>query len=108
MIGELLVGLLGEALAERLGDSRRTRTLLRLGFGLLGTGLAIAGFAHFLARVDPGRNPAMHASMLLLFAMLACFCLFNIALLRRWRWPGLAFVFALVALFATRFAFGPP
>ena len=35
MIGELL----GEALAQRLGDSRRTQTLVRIGFGLLGTGL---------------------------------------------------------------------
>lgn len=108
MIGELLAGLLGEALSERLGDSRRTQTLFRLGFGLLGSGLSIAGFMHFMLRVDPGRNTPMHASMLLLFAMLACFCLFNIALLRRWRWPGRLFVFALVALFATRFAFGPP
>ena len=39
MIGELLAGLLGEALAQRLGDSRRTQTLVRIGFGLLGTGL---------------------------------------------------------------------
>ena len=108
MIGELLAGLLGEALSARLGDSRRTQTLLRMGFGLLGTGLGIAGFAHFLLRVDPGRNTAMHASMLLLFAMLSCFFLFNVALLRAWRWPGRLFVLALVALFATRFAFGPP
>ena len=108
MIGELLAGLLGEALAQRLGDSRRTQTLLRIGFGLLGTGLSIAGFMHFMLRVDPCRNAPMHASMLLLFAMLACFCLFNVALLRRWRWPGGFFVLALVALFVTRFALGPP
>lgn len=105
MIGELLAGLLGAALSERLGDSRRTQTLFRVGFGLLCTGLPIARFMHFMLRVDPGSNAPMHASMLL-FAMVACFCLFNVALLRRW--PGRLFVLVLVALFVTRFAFGPP
>ena len=61
-----------------------------------------------MLRVDPGRNAPLHASMLLLFAMLACFCLCNVALLRRWRWPGGFFVLALVALFVAQFAFGPP
>lgn len=108
MIGELLAQLLGEALLSRLGDLRRTQALLRVFFGLLGTALGIAGAVHFILRDDLGGNPAMHVSMVLLFAMLASFSLFNIALHRRWRWPGLLFVASLVAMFVTRIAFGPP
>ena len=33
--------------------------------------------------------------------------LFNVALHRPWRWPGLGFVLSFVALFAARILFGP-
>ena len=107
MVDEILAEIFGRALFGRLGESRRTQLLARVFFGLLGTLLCTVGAVHFVRAVAP-RYTAMSMCMVAMFAFLAAFCLFNIALLRRWRWPGLAFVFALVALFATRFAFGSP
>jgi len=42
------------------------------------------------------------ACMVLVFIGLGCFSLFNVALARRWRWPGVLFVASFVALFAAR------
>jgi len=41
-----------------------------------------------------------------LFAFLAVFCLFNVALARTWRWPGRMLVLSLVLLFVVRILFG--
>jgi hypothetical protein len=49
----------------------------------------------------------MHASIIAMFLSLAAFSLFNVALARSWRWPGMAFVGSFIALFATRILFGP-
>ena len=106
-LGELLSGILGEAVMSRLGDSRRVQTLARMFFGLLGAGLGIAGAIHFGLR-SPGANLPMHLSMIALFLALASLCLFNVSLLRSWRWPGRLFVASFVALFATRILFGAP
>ena len=102
MIGEILAELVGEAAFGRLGRSQRIQVALRVGFGLLGTFLGVAGAVHFWRTPGSISNPSLHASMQALFAFLACFSLFNIALKRSWRWPGAGFVLSFVALFATR------
>ena len=107
MIGEILAQVIGEAAFGRLGRSQRAQLLARVSFGLLGTFLGIAGTFHFALRVRPVTNFAMHASMVTLFLCLAAFFLFNVALHKRWRWPGVGFVLSFVALFATRILFGP-
>lgn len=44
--------------------------------------------------------------MVAMFAFLAAFFLFNVALGRTWRWPGVLFAFSFVSLFVTRILFG--
>jgi hypothetical protein len=105
MLDELIAQLVGEAAFGRLAPSRRAQILARLFFGLLGTALGAIGAVHFLLR-PMAANPGLHASMVLLFVFLACFCLFNVALLRRWKWPGLGFLGCLVSMFVMRIAFG--
>ena len=107
MIDELLLALFGEALNEELGNSRRAKLLVRVFFGLLGGALGTAGAAHFALRDDLGTNTPMRWAMIALFIALACFALFNIALGRRWRWPGVAFVLCFFALLASRLLLGP-
>lgn len=107
MLDDLLVQILGEATLGRLGESERTKARLRVGFGLLGTALGVAGAVHFARRPEPVTNGAMFASMIGVFVFLAAFFLFNVALHRPWRWPGLGFVLSFVALFVTRILFGP-
>lgn len=46
-------------------------------------------------------------SFVALLLALACFWLFNGALLRRWRWPGIPFVASFVFLLLTRLLFAP-
>jgi hypothetical protein len=107
MIGDLLEAL-GEGIVVGKGEpSRRAQVLFRLFFGLLGTGLAAAGGIHFSSASELTSNVAMRLSMVVLFGALGCFCLFNVALLRTWRWPGRLFLISLAALFATRILFGP-
>ena len=101
MIDEFLVHIFGEAGFGRIGHSKRAQLLARLGFGLLGAGLAVVGAVHF-ARLDAAIDAVMRASMALVFIGLGCFSLFNVALARRWRWPGVLFVASLVALFGAR------
>ena len=49
----------------------------------------------------------MRGSMVAMFVCLACFCLFNVALARKWRWPGLGFVWSFVGLIVSRLVLGP-
>jgi hypothetical protein len=105
MLDDLIGQLLGEAVSRRLGQSKRTQVLARLFFGLIGTVLGAIGTVHFLRRPLPS-NVAMHASMVMVFVFLSCFSLFNVALFRPWRWPGLALLASLVSIFVTRIAFG--
>jgi hypothetical protein len=44
--------------------------------------------------------------MVAMFVFLAAFCLFNIALGRTWRWPGVLFVASFVSTLALRILFG--
>jgi hypothetical protein len=107
VIDDLLAGLFGEVLLGRLTTSRRAQLLARLFFGFLGASLGAIGALHFFRQGGSQSNPAMSASMVALFVFLACFCLFNVALGRTWRWPGVLFVVSFVSLFATRIVFGP-
>ena len=106
MLDDVLAGLLGEAVFGRLRHTRRAELIARLFFGLLGTGLGLAGAVYLLRTVET-RNALLLASMTALFVFLSCFCLFNVALARTWRWPGIGFVCSLVLIFVTRVALGP-
>jgi len=107
MIDDLLGELFGEVVLGRLGRSRRAQLLARLFFGVLGALLGLAGVLHFTVGRREVSNPAMQASMIAVFLFLACFSLFNVALGRRWRWPGICFALSFVGLFAARILFGP-
>ena len=107
MIDDILAGLFGEILAGRLGTSRRAQLLARVFFGLLGSGLGVVGAIHISQRFGSEPNAAMVASMVAVFLFLACFCLFNVALGRSWRWPAVLFVASFVSMFGTRILFGP-
>jgi hypothetical protein len=106
MIDDILAGIFGEVVLGRLSPSRRVLLLTRVFFGLLGAGLSAAGAVHFLGQPNLTANTAMWACMIGVFVFLGCFCLFNVALARAWRWPGLLFVASFVGLFVTRIAFG--
>jgi len=107
MIDDILAGIFGEAVLGPLTRSRRFRLLARLFFGLLGAGLGVGGAFYFALRSGPTDNLAMHVSFVVLLLSLACFWFFNVALLRRWRWPGIVFVASLICLFLARLLFGP-
>ena len=106
MLDDVLAGLLGEAVFGRLRHTRRAALIARMFFGLLGTGLGLAG-ALYLPRTVETRNPLLLGSMIGLFLFLSCFCLFNVTLARQWRWPGIGFICCLVLIFVTRLAGGP-
>ena len=107
MIDDLLGELFGEAVFGRLGRSRRAQLLARLFFGLLGAILGLIGAWHFTVDRREVTNLVMHASMIAIFLFLACFSLFNVALGRRWRWPGVSFALSFAGLFVARILFGP-
>lgn len=107
MIDEMLGQLFGEALFGKLTNTRRTQLLLRLFFGLLGATLGTIGAIHFALKTGFTSNAALRVSIILVFLSLAAFSLFNIALGRKWRFPAILFVLSFVAVFATRFLFGP-
>jgi hypothetical protein len=104
MIDDILAGLFGEAVFGRLQPSRRAQLLARVFFGLVGGALGVAGVVHF-SRVAASAHMTM--SMMAVFVGLTCFCLFNIALGRAWRWPGLLFAVSFVLLFVVRILLGP-
>jgi hypothetical protein len=106
IVDDLLGRLFGEAIGRRLPNSRRAQLIWRVFFGLLGTGLALTGAVHFARAPDLTANTALRLSMIAMFGSLAGFCLFNVALGRRWRWPGVIFVLSFVSIFVTRLAFG--
>lgn len=106
MFDDLIESLIEELPAGSGNASKRAQLLFRLFFGLLGALLGAAGMVKFIVDPPDTGNTAMWISMLALFFFLACFCLFNVAFLRRWRWPGVMFLISLVMLFVTRIAFG--
>jgi hypothetical protein len=105
VIDEILSGI-GEVLFRNRGQSKRAQRFARLFFGLLGAFLGIAGVVHFLSRPSFTNNSLFNASIVAMFLALACFFLFNVALARSWRWPGLLFVVSFVGMIVTRIAFG--
>ena len=106
MLDDFLAELFGRAISRRLPDSERAQLLVRVFFGLLGTVLAVVGAVHFAGRGDLRTNAPVWLSMIALFGFLACFCLFNVSLGRRWRWPGALLIASFLALFVTRIALG--
>jgi hypothetical protein len=106
MIDDILAGLFGEMAFGRLNNTKRAQLIARLFFGIPGAVLAVIGCYHFLSSATTS-NVAMQASVVALFLFLGCFSLFNVALGRKWRWPGKLFILSLAALFVTRILFGP-
>jgi hypothetical protein len=106
VLDDLIGELVGHAIGSRLSESRRTQLLLRLFFGLLGTGLGIAGAVHFASRTGLTQNAALRLSIVAVFLFVASFSLFNVALGRTWRWPAKLFIVSFVAMFVARIAFG--
>jgi predicted acyltransferase len=106
VIGDILAGIFGEVVFGRLSRSRRFQLLARLFFGFLMAGLGLSG-AIWLAYEEDTGNIIVHASGVALFVFVACFGLFNVALARRWRWPGMCVVLSLIAMFASRIVLGP-
>ena len=87
-----------------LFKSKRAQGVLRVFFGLLGTGLAAAGAWHTL-----GYEASLHFRLaaVALFVFMGAFFLVNVTLLRRASWPWKGFVAAFVMLFVVRIVFGP-
>jgi hypothetical protein len=77
--------------------------VLRVLFGLLGLFLAGAGIYHVLS-YDAGL--AFRAAGATLFFFIACFCAFNVVLLRPWKWPGRLTLLSIAGLFVVRIVFG--
>jgi len=96
----------GEMAFGRLSNTRRAQLIARLFFGILGCVLAVIGCYHFLTSTVTS-NVAVQSSIVALFLFLGCFSLFNIALGRKWGWPGKLFLLSLAAMFITRILFGP-
>lgn len=103
MLDDLLEGVL-ESWAAGRTVSRRTQLVARLFFGALGTGLSVAGM-YFTMGYKAGLHFRLAGTILFFF--LGCFCFFNIALFKRWGWPGRYFLYSLGALFVVRILFGP-
>ncbi len=89
-----------------LKGGKRTTTILRIFFGVLGLLLGAAGAWHMLAGGVTG-GLHLRAAMALMFVFLALFFGINVALHKPWRWPGIGFVICFVGLFVVRIAFGP-
>lgn len=103
MLGDIFNGILGELLAGKL-RSERLQIYIRMLFGLVGTFLSIAGV---LKTATYAAGLPFRLAGMFLFVALGCFCLFNITLLRKWRWPGRLCLISLPLLFAVRIVFGP-
>jgi hypothetical protein len=106
VIDDILAGIFGDVVLGRPTRSRRAQLLARVFFGLLGSGLSVVGAVHVLRQPPVTSNTPLLACMVALFVFLGCFCLFNVALARTWRWPGLLFIASFAGLFVTRIAFG--
>ena len=103
MIGDILGDILGNFFSG--GEpSKKAQAVSRIIVGLLGAALTIAGMVKTFT-YDAGL--AFRLAGVFMFAMLACFCGFNIAFFRTWKWPGRLFLLSLPLLFAVRIIFGP-
>lgn len=106
MLDDILSELVGEAVFGRLGRSERAKLVARLFFGVLGAALCAAGAVYMMLRPGRTTNLPMFACLIGVFGFLACFWLFNVALLRKWRWPGVMFAASFVGMFVARILFG--
>jgi hypothetical protein len=106
MLDDLLESLIEDLPIGPSNLSKRAQVLFRLFFGMLGAFLGIAGMVKFIVSPPSDGNLGMLIGIVALFFFLACFCVFNVALLRKWRWPGVLFIVSLVMLFVTRIMFG--
>ncbi len=87
-----------------IGTSKRAQWVVRVLFGLLGTGLGVAGAWHML---DYEASLHFRLAAVALFVFMAAFFLVNVTFLRRASWPGKGFVAVFVLLFVVRIVFGP-
>ena len=94
----------GEFVLGRGRRSKRGATVARVVVGLLVVALAVAGAVHIGAMKA---GTAFRSAGVCLFVAVGSFGLFNLVLLRSWRWPAWAVVWALAGLFVVRIAFGP-
>ena len=86
------------------GDlTKRKEFIIRLIIGIAGVALSIAGIVHM---VDYNAGLPFRLAGAAIFICLACFCGFNIAMQRKWRWPGRCFVLSFVGIFVVRIIFG--
>ena len=102
MIGDIIGDIFGEIISGS-DPSKRSQAVVRILIGLLGVVLSAAGLVKTFS-YDAGL-PFRLAGMFL-FAMLLCFCGFNIVLHRKWKWPVRLFLVSLPLLFAVRIIFG--
>jgi len=107
MLGEIL-----EALFEGLEvgggkPSRGVQIFFRLLFGGIGLALGVAGAVHFGGDPTLTDNLALRGAFVALMAGVAAVSLFNVAFVRRWRWPLWLTGLALAGCFVARFAGGP-
>jgi len=93
-----------EGIGFDIGGGKRTQAVVRVFFGLLGTGLGVAGAWHMT-----GYDASLHFRLVAaaLFVFMAAFFLLRVTLLRRASWPWKGFVAAFVLLFVVRIVFGP-
>jgi hypothetical protein len=102
---------IGDIIGDIIGDlifgsdpSKRSQALVRVLFGSMGVVLSAAGMVKVIS-YEAGL--AFRLAGMFMFAMLICFCGFNIVLLTKWKWPGRLFLLSLPLLFAVRIIFGP-
>jgi hypothetical protein len=89
------------------GGSKRTQTILRIAFGVLGTSLAAIGMWHALFGAKFEADGLLfRLAMVNVFAFVGFFSAFNVVLHKPWRWPGRGVLASLVLLFVVRLAFG--
>ena len=103
MIGDIIGDIIGEIISSE-EPSKKAQAVIRILFGLAGVALSIAGAVKTVS-YDAGL--AFRMAGLFMFGMLTCFCGFNIALFRKWKWPGRLLLLSLLLLFAVRIIFGP-
>ena len=103
MIGDIIGDILGDVLVGS-DPSKRGQAIARALCGLVGVALSNAGMIQMF-NYDAGL--AFRLAAMFLFAMLACFCGFNIVMLRKWKWPGRLLLLSLPLIFVVRIVFGP-
>ena len=102
MIGDIIGDIVGEIISGS-DPSKKFQAFTRVLVGLVGVALSIAGMVKMFS-YDAGL--AFRLAAVFLFAMLACFCGINIALFKKWKWPGRLLLLSFPLLFVVRIIFG--